>query len=236
MAQVTLATPVQFLKGVGEKRAAQFHRLHIHTVEDLLWHLPRAYEDWSRTVAIADAPVGETVCVRVTALTDAQPHYIRKGMILYKFTVSDGRSGMQVTLFNNKYAAARVKRGREYLLFGTVTSGYNRYEMASSQIEEVGSGVRIRPIYPQTEGLNSRFIEKTIATAWQGLSLEAQEETLPPDVLQRYGLCTRHYAFQNIHFPENSEAVATARRRLVFEELLVLQLGLLQMKGRARAV
>ena len=80
MAQVTLATPVQFLNGVGEKRAAQFHRLHIHTVEDLLWHLPRAYEDWSRTVAIADAPVGETVCVRVTALTDAQPHYIRQAM------------------------------------------------------------------------------------------------------------------------------------------------------------
>ena len=154
--------------------------------------------------------MGETVCVRVTALTDAQPHYIRKGMILYKFTVSDGRSGMQVTLFNNKYAAARVKRGREYLLFGTVTSGYNRYEMASPQIEEATSGGRIRPIYPQTEGLASRFIEKTIATAWQGLTLA--EETLPPELLQRHGLCTRHYAFQNIHFPENSGAIATARR------------------------
>ena len=232
MERLTFSSPIRYLKGVGEKRAALFGRLSIHTVGDLLRHFPRAYEDWSQTVPIASAPAGENCCIRATALTDPQEHYIRKGMVLYKFTVSDGVSGMQVTLFNNKYAAARVRRGGEYLLFGAVTSGYNRYEMASPLIEEAGEGGRIRPIYPQTEGLNSRAIEKAVASALSAVTLA--EDPLPPGILKAYHLCTAAYAYRNIHFPENGEAREIARRRLVFEELLVLQLGLIRMKGRRR--
>ncbi len=234
MAQLTLTTPVQYIKGVGEKMAAHFARLHIHTVEDLLRHFPRAYEDWSQTVKIAAAPHGESCCVRATVLTDVQTHPIRKGMILFKFTVSDGQSGMQVTLFNNKYLAARIKRGREYLFFGTVTNGYARYEMASPLIEEAMGGARIRPIYRQTEGLTTRTIAKVVERALP--TLVTEEDTLPPDIRQQYDLCTAGYAYQNIHCPQDHESLSIARRRLVFEELLLLQLGLLQMKGRTRAL
>ncbi len=234
MAQSTLTTSVQYLKGVGEKMAAHFARLHIHTLEDLLRHFPRAYEDWSQTVKIADAPRGETCCVRATVLTDVQTHPIRKGMTLFKFTASDGQSGMQVTLFNNKYLAARIKRGREYLFFGTVTNGYARYEMSAPLVEEATGGARIRPIYRQTEGLTTRTIAKAVERALPVLVTE--EDVLPPDMRLQYDLCTAGYAYQNIHCPQDHDALAKARRRLVFEELLLLQLGLLQMKGRTRAV
>ncbi len=234
MARLTLTTSVQYIKGVGEKTAAHFARLHIRTVEDLLRHFPRAYEDWSQTVKIAAAPHGETCCVRATVLTDVQTHPIRKGMTLFKFTVSDGQSSMQVTLFNNKFLAARIKRGCEYLFFGTVTNGFGRYEMSSPLIELALGGARIRPIYRQTEGLTTRSIAKAVERALPVLVTE--EDVLPPDVRGRYDLCTAGYAYQNIHCPHDHEAWAIARRRLVFEELLLLQLGLLQMKGRTRAV
>lgn len=229
---MTTSTSVRYLKGVGEKLAACLARLQIHTAEDLLRHFPRAYEDWSRTVRIADAPWGETCCVRATVLTDVQTHMVRKGMTLFKFTVSDGQSGMQVTLFNNKYLAARIKRGREYLFFGTVTNGFARYEMTAPLIEEATGGARIRPIYRQTEGLTTRTIAKLVERALPLLATE--EDTLPADVRAQYDLCTAGYAYQNVHFPRDHEALAIARRRLVFEELLLLQLGLLQMKGRTR--
>lgn len=232
---VTLDTPIQGVRGVGERRAAQFRRLHIETVYDLLHHFPRAYEDWSNTTPLAAAPLGEPCCVRATVLTAPTEHFIRRGMVLYKFTASDGVNGMQVTLFNNKYLAARIRRGEEYLFFGAVTSGYNRYEMASPQIEPAANGARIRPLYPQTEGLTSRMIEHTVATVLTTLALSEQEDPLPSELRQVEGLCTRGYAYENIHFPSGREALDIARRRLIFEELFVLQLGLLQMKGRARA-
>ncbi len=234
MAELTYDTSVRYLKGVGEKMAAAYARLHVYTVEDLLRHFPRAYEDWSQVVRIADAPVGEPCCVRATVLTDVQTHFIRKGMTLFKFTASDGKNGMQVTLFNNKYLANRIKRGREYLFFGTITNGYARYEMASPLIEESNGAARIHPIYRQTEGLTTRTIAKTVERVLPMLSTAA--DMLPPALIARYGLCTAAYAYQNIHFPRDREALATARRRLVFEELLLLQLGLLRLKGRTCAV
>lgn len=233
--RVTGDTPIRALKGVGPKRAEQFERLHIETVAQLLRHYPRDYEDWSSIVKIAAAVPGVRCCVRVTALTDPQPHYIRRGMTLYKFTVSDGESGMQVTIFNNKYAAARIRRGQEYLLYGTVTNGYNRYEMTSPQIAQPTGGSRIRPIYPQTEGLTAAVIAQTVEAALALLSPESLADPLPADMRQHYGLCTASYALRNIHFPEDTAAIGIARRRLAFEELLMLQLGLLRMKGRVRA-
>ena len=115
-----LQRPVRYVKGVGEKRAELLEKLGVKTVGDLLTLYPRHYEDWSQIVPIASAPMNEPCCVRATALSKPAEHRIRKGLTLYKFTVSDGLSGMQVTIFNNKYAAAAVKAGAEYLFFGTV--------------------------------------------------------------------------------------------------------------------
>lgn len=226
---------VRELKGVGEKRAAQYARLGIATIGDLLRHYPRAYEDWSRAVPAAAAKAGENCCVRGFVLSAPTEYRVRKGMTLYRFRVSDGRDTVQVTLFNNRYAAAKVHRGEEILLFGTVTANGRHYEMASPLIEAAAGGQRIRPLYPCTDGLTARMIEANVADAMRQLTAEGWPEPLPRSVRQEYGLCDALTALRNIHFPSDEESLAAARRRLVFEELFLLQLGLHRMKNRARA-
>ena len=228
---LTPSTSVQYLKGVGEKRAAMLARLGIHTVGDLLAHYPRQYEDWSAVVPIAEAPRGEPCCVRGTALSVPIERRVRKGLSLYTFSIADATAVLRVTLFNNPYAAQKIKAGQSYLLFGTITGGRNP-ETSSPLIEPAETGARIRPIYPLTAGLTSRYLEKIIAAALLELDTTLDHDILPNDLRQEQTLCTRRYAINSIHFPTDREALEIARRRLVFEELLLLQLGLLGIKGR----
>lgn len=232
---MTMDTPIRALKGTGEQRAAKFARLGVTDVRSLLRHYPRGYEDWSAIVPIADAPVlGEPCCIRARALQAPAEHRIRPGMVLYKFTVRDASGDMQITLFNNRYAAAAIHAGGDYLFYGAVTANFLRREMAAPQIEPAAAGGRIRPVYPQTQGLTSRVIAQTIGSALQALGDALEYDPFPEPLRQAHGLCTRTFAVRNIHFPADHGALAQARRRLVFEELLLLQLGLLRLKGRAR--
>lgn len=223
---------VRELPGVGEKRAALYEKLHIRTIGDLLRHYPRAYEDWSKTVTAAAAPPGQPCCLRVWVLSAPTEYRVRKGMTLYRFRVSDGQNSLLVTLFNNRYAAARVHRDEELLLFGCVTAKGRQYEMTSPLIEPAATGQRIRPIYPQTDGLTARMIETNVAAALRVLPADGWPEPLPEELRQRLQLCDTRTALTAIHFPENAAALEAARRRLVFEELFVLQLGLLRLKSR----
>ncbi len=232
---LNLDTPIQFIKGVGERRAAQFARLGVTTAGTLLRHYPRQYEDWTAIIPIASAPAGEPCCIRATAMTAPQEHRVRKGLSLFRFTATDGVSVLHVTLFNNKYAAAKIRKGEEYLFFGTIGGTFRRAEMTSPLIEPAEGGARIRPIYPQTEGLTSRVIETAVANALTALGTGLDDDPLPFSMRQAHNLCTRRYALENIHFPADHRALSVARRRLVFEELLLLQLGLLRLKGRTRA-
>lgn len=225
---------VQYLKGVGEQRAKQFQKLDIVTLRDLVRHFPRGYEDWSQPMPLSAATPGEDSCIRAWATSAVSEYRVRKGMTLYRFTISDGEARAQVTLFNNPYAAAKIHKGDELLLYGQVKGDFHRFEMTAPLIEPAGSGARIRPIYPQTEGLSSRIIERTVAQALQQTDSWLDEDPLPARLRQEQGLCTRRFALENIHFPTDHTTLALARRRLVFEELFLLQLGMLQMKSRVR--
>ncbi len=116
---------------MGERRAALFEKLHIRTVGDLLRHYPRQYEDWSHPVSIAAAPFGEPCCVRAAVLTAPEERRVRPGMVLYRFLAGDGASRMTVTLFNNRFLAAKIRPRKTYLFHGLVTGGFTRREMAS---------------------------------------------------------------------------------------------------------
>lgn len=225
---------IRCLKGVGEQRARLFAKLEIYTLRDLLRHFPRAYEDWSAVVPLSAAPPGDACCVRVAVTSAVTERRVRKGMTLYRFSATDGESRVLVTLFNNPYAVSRIGKGSTCLLFGTVRGVFPRYEMTAPLIESAGGGERIRPIYPQTEGLSSRVIEKTVAQALELTGGWLDEDPLPADIVREKGLCPRRFALENIHFPADHTSLALARKRLVFEELFLLQLGMLQMKGRAR--
>ncbi|MBQ8752760.1 MAG: ATP-dependent DNA helicase RecG, partial [Clostridia bacterium] len=124
-------TSVRALKGVGERRAALYEKIGIYTLLDLLQHYPRSYEDWSRAVPVSEATPGEPLCIRGWVVNTPTEHRIRKGMTLYRFRVTDGQASLQVTLFNNPYAAAKVHRDGEILLYGTVTADGRRAEMTS---------------------------------------------------------------------------------------------------------
>ena len=228
-----LNASIRELKGIGEKRAALYEKIGIRTVGDLLGHYPRIYEDWSAPTLIRNAVPGEPCCIRGWAVNSPTEHRVRKGMTLYKFRVTDGERSLQVTLFNNPYAAAKVRRDQEILLYGTVVSDGRRAEMTSPQIESPAAA-RIRPIYPRTEGLTARMIEGNVAAALERLERVALPEILPEEIVAREGLCDRMTAIRHIHFPPDHAAIAEARRRLVFEELFVLQLGLLRLKSRSR--
>ena len=223
---------IKYLKGVGEKRAALLGKLGIRTLRDLLTFYPRAYEDWSKTTSIKDAPLNETVCIRAIAGMRCREHRIRKGMTLYKTEITDGEYIIDVTFFNNKYAAERIEQGKEYLFFGKITGkGYYR-SMNSPEFTEFEGEGRMRPIYPQTAGMNSKAIEKLIKTAFESCNEFA--DPLPEDIRNSYCLMNLETALRNIHFPESEDMLSEARRRLIFEELFLLELGLMRFKSKSR--
>lgn len=231
--QNQLHTDIRYLKGVGEKRAGLFQRLGVDSIDALLHFYPRAYEDWSKVVSIVSAPFGEPCCVKAIVSRMPSKHLIRKGLTLYKTEVTDGVSLMQITFFNNPYAAEKLKEGEEYLFFGRVGGQLGRREMAAPLVESAQTGERIRPIYPQTQGLPSRVIEACVSSALS-MRRDMLEDPLPDALRQEQALCHVRFAIENIHFPADDESLQRARRRLVFEELLTLQLGLLRLKARTR--
>ena len=228
-----MTASVRSLKGVGEKRAALYEKLGIRTLWDLVSHYPRGYEDWSNPCLISEAQAGVPCCIRGWVATSPTEHRVRKGMTLYKFRVTDGYTNLQVTLFNNPYAAAKIRRDQEILLYGTVTADGKRAEMTSPRIETPASA-KIRPLYPLTEGLTNKMIETNVADALALLARHGVAEILPEETVAAEGLCDRLTALQTIHFPADWQAVEQARRRLIYEELFVLQLGLLRLKSRSR--
>lgn len=227
------AENLQSLPSVGPKRARLFAKLGISSVGDLLTFFPRLYEDWSNCYSVSGAPIGETCCVKATVATAVTEHRVRKGLTLFKCKATDGATGLQITIFNNKYAAANLKVGGEFLFFGKVEGNFHRKSMSSPQIE-AATGSKIRPIYRQTEGLTSRVIESVVSAALSRLPQDI-EDPLPESLRREYELCHKRFALERIHFPKDSPDVEIAKKRLVFEELLVLQLGLLRLKGRNRA-
>ena len=227
-----LNASIKYLKGVGEKRAAMLAKLGIFTLRDLLTFYPRTYEDWSRITSIKDAPMNENVCIKAIVGMPCREHKIRKGMTLYKTEVTDGEMLLDITFFNNPYSAKKLEQGKEYLFFGRITGkGYFRSMNSPDFVETDGTG-GIRPIYPQTAGMNSRAIEKLIKTAFE--YGERMPDPIPPEIRNSYCLMEINDALRNVHFPKNEDMLSEARRRLIFEELFLLELGLLRMKTKSR--
>ena len=228
-----LDTSVKFLKGVGQKRAELLGKLGVGTVGDLLRLYPRTYEDWSTAYSVLDAPEDENVCIRAFVSRRCTEHRTKNGTKVYKTEITDGEGIMEVNFFNNKYAAQGLVEDNEYIFYGKVSRyGYHR-SMTNPTYEIAAGGGRIRPIYPQTEGLNSKAIEKLVRTAFE-LCCDEIEETLPLALREKYCLQDIKSALSNIHFPENEDMLSEAKRRFIFEELLLLQLGLLRLRSRNR--
>lgn len=222
-------TDIAALKGVGPKRAELFRKLGAPTVGDLLRLYPRAYEDWRDAVPIRNTLLNEVNIVKGTVLRRPVEQRIRGGMTLYKTTITDGADDMQLTFFNNRFVVNLLEEGAVYAFRGKVTGTFTRREMASPEFVPESRMQDMVPVYPQTEGLTSRIIANAVKEALKLLP-ETVNDPLSDSLRMEYALCRLEYALKTIHFPNSPEALSTARRRLVFEELLVLQLGMLEIR------
>ncbi|MBQ9083211.1 MAG: ATP-dependent DNA helicase RecG [Clostridia bacterium] len=225
--------PIHALKQIGPKRAQLFEQLGLSTVGQLLRYYPRTYRNWQTVRDIRDVPPDETAVIRVTVTRPPAERRIRKGMILYKFSAADETGSVEVTLFNNKFGAARFTAGSEFLLYGKLNGSGLYRTMSAPDFAEAGNGGQIQPIYGQTEGLPSRIIQQAAAQALTMLP-EQVRDPLPDELRTRRGLCGLREAICTLHQPPDMDRLAEAHRRAAYEELLVMQLGLLRHKSHSR--
>lgn len=232
---LTPDTPVRYLKGVGPKTAERFEKLGILTLSDLLCHYPRRYLDFSKPYSIAEAPA-DTECV-VKAEVFAKPggRILPGGRRMERITAGDDVSILEITWFNNPYAAQKLELGQEYYFQGIVTGGMLRRQMVNPQVR-TDAQVKSSPfeaVYPQTEGLTSSAIAKCVRQLLP--HAELLPDPLPSEMLKKYRLLSKADAVRAIHCPATEEEAFAARRRLIYEELLVLQLGIGRMKNHGAA-
>lgn len=222
---ISLDTSIQYLTGVGPKRAALYQKLDIHTVRDLLYYFPRSYIDLTAPCDIAAMPLFEQCAVRARVVAKSAPQYIRRGMTLFRVKVADDSGSMVITFFNAKYAVEALKYDTEYIFYGRSGGTLTRREMASPSIYPADLPNALIPVYPLTQGLSSKMVGANIAQALQLLG-EELDDPIPAFIRQEYHLCHLQFALRNIHLPTDRESDEIARRRLIFEELLMLALSL----------
>lgn len=230
---LNLDSNIQFIKGVGEKRAKLFNSLGIFCVDSLIHFYPRKYEDWSASKNLEAVKSGETVSIKATLITPVKEAMIRRGLTLFKCKFSDGKNVISVTIFNNKYLAKSLCIYEDYYLYGKIEKSLLNFSMNSPKIEKAENILAIQPVYPAKEKLTSRSISKIMKTALDELG--EIEETLDDEIMRKYSLISLDKAIKNIHFPNSADDYLPARKRLIFEELLTLQLGLLKLKSNKKS-
>ncbi len=240
-----LSDDIEVLKGVGPKKAQQLHGLGLCSLFDLLTHFPRSYEDQSSITPIGRLEAGEraTVAGVITGLQEKRAG--RRGMVILTATISDGTGFLQLTWFNQKFLKQKLKTGRRIFASGRTAYAYGgQGQLAMSQmtsfeiVEDEGADMEakcgILPVYSAGENVKQSMLR---ALTEQLLGLAEAGELAVPDVIpegvrQQYGLLPRLQACRQIHYPEDRQQVEKARYRLAFEELYLIQYGLMLLKKR----
>lgn len=216
---------VSNLGGIGNKRAELFAKLGINSIGDLLNFYPRSYEDWNLVEKIENLEYGTTVCIRATLATSVNDARISGGRIISKAMVFDDTGSLQIVFFNNRYISSMLKSGTEYLFYGKVTADSYGAQMVAPTFSAVQDATAIYPVYKQAAGLPSKNIAKAVKQALAMLP-NTIKDPFPQQVREIFDLCDLRTALQNIHFPKDHEALERARKRLIIEELVVLNLGM----------
>ena len=231
-----LSDPVTILKGVGPTKAKQFAALGIYTLQDLICHFPRSYEDRTQLVTIDQLEVDKPACFRAMVMGEPHTAHVRKGLDITRVQVADHTARLKLTFFNQKFSTEQLHYGQEYYFYGAVTGDYMGYSMTSPSFEPVDAPAvttrRILPRYPLTAGLSNAALLKAVR---QALAIcDPPAEVLPAQVRKEYGILPAEQAYFAIHEPESMEQAEQAKRRLIFEEFFVFSAGLSLMRA-ARA-
>lgn len=221
---------IESLKGIGKKKGDLFRKLGINSVGDLICYYPRMYEDWSNFVHIADVKAGEICCIKAVVTAPPVVSKISGGRVIAKVRLADDSGIITAVFFNNRYISNMLVYNCEYVFMGKISFSMNKFEMVSPEFTQVNRLKKIRPIYSCTSGLTTRQIENAVTMALQMLP-DKVKESIPEDIRNDNGIISYDKAIRSVHFPENKEELMQARKRLIFQELLVLSLGLYSMKN-----
>ena len=229
-----LNTPLTALPGVGPARARSLEKLGLRTVGDLLCYYPRDYEDRTKRYAIAQAPADTPVCVSAMVAETPRLSRIRKGLELTRVKVVDGSAAMTLTFFNQSYVRDALVPGQEYIFYGRVEGDRGGRQMTNPVFEREDRARftgRILPVYPLTAGVSNNLLAGLAQRAVEECACQVAE-TLPADLLEAHDLAPAEFSCRSIHFPQDFDALARAKRRLVFEELFTLSAGLALLRQR----
>ena len=231
-----LSDPITILKGIGPNKAKQFAQLNIYTLQDLICHFPRGYEDRTRLVTIEKLEPDKPACFKAMVMNTPRTAHIRKGLDVTKVQVADHTGRLNLTFFNQKFTTDKLSYGKEYIFYGAVSGDFIGYNMTAPVFEELDSSPvvtrRVLPIYPLTAGLSNAAMLKAVQ---QALAIcDPPAEILPDSVRAQYGILGADRAYYAIHQPSSMEEAEMAKKRLIFEEFFVFSAGLSLMRA-ARA-
>ncbi len=223
-----LSAPITTLSGVGEARKKAYARLGIHTVKDLLYHFPRAFENRGDVRLLSDIQSGEKCALVLTVSTECRVARVKRGMSLLKFRAFDDSGVCEITFFNQDYLRSAFPLGATFRFYGKAEKTGNRYTMTSPAYEPYTESRPLPPlfsVYPLTEGLSQKIISANIAQILP-LAAARMEDPLPEDIRTAEGLVTLPWALKQIHLPDDYQSLHEAKRRLAFDEFFRFALAL----------
>ena len=224
---------IQFVKGIGPKRAEKLQKLNIFTLKDLIYYFPRQYEDRSVVKKISQLENEDKVSIK-GIIFKIDTYSPKKGMKITRMDIRDESGYIKMSFFNQEYITKVFKSGDSILAFGKVKVENNFKEFIPIEVEHYAnkptSTCKIEPVYPLTYGLSNKELQGMIRTVLVKEEFKV-EEYLPTYLLEKYKLCGIDFAIRNIHSPSSKEALKIALYRLVFEEFLILQMGLFYFKS-----
>jgi len=222
---------VTAIKGIGNKKAESLKKLSIEKIEDFLCFYPREYQDRRDTANIKDISAGKAFLIkaRVLLIVNNNRYYAKKQVL--RLLVADESDSLEVVFFNAKYLVNSFKQDADYFFYGKIATDNGKKQMIHPEFFSPGAGHEkgIIPIYHLTSGITQLEMRK-----WQKQALTFAYEVveyMPADIIERHKLCGIRYALENIHFPDDPQKLKEARFRLIFDELFLLQTGLLAVKS-----
>jgi ATP-dependent DNA helicase RecG len=229
---------IKYIKGVGESRQSLLKKLEINTVLDLLTHYPKDYEDRSKIKNIADLQSGELCSFEGTIVSKVNEARPRKGMTISKVSIQDSTGKIAAIWFNQHYIKNSFLIGTNYIFYGKVERKLNKLQILNPVFEKVDNNelkksLKILPVYSSTKNLGQNIFRTIMQETLKSLENVELEDMLPTFIREKYSLAHIMFSFNQIHFPDNVFEKDKARYRLVFEELFMLQLGLLSYKSLA---
>lgn len=229
-----LNKPVHCIKGVGQNREKILNKLGIYTIEDMISYFPRQYEDRTNIKKIIELQDGEACCFKGMVISPAVENKIRKSLSVIKVRVQDETGVIVATWFNQPYIKNIINIGQKYIFYGKIHRTFNMIEAHNPLFDKYSQdGVRntcmIAPVYASASKISQQTIRNIISNALKMIGDKIQDP-IPEWIRNKYNLVGYNHALKSIHFPENIKECELARKRLVFEELYILQMALINIK------